>query len=357
MARVRRVELFHPGEMAVVHVISRVVRRCFLIGNDAASGKNYDHRKEWVEQLLERFAAQFGIDLVAFSLMSNHMHLVLRSRPDVVATWEDEEVARRWLQICPPRQATSGTCRELSEADLNSICSDDHRLKEIRRRLSDISWWMRLLCQRIAIRANAEDQKTGRFWEGRFKSVRLLDEAAVLACAAYVDLNPIRAAIAETIEQSDFTSAQRRADSLREKQCKGARTGKVANARVALRDALLSPVQTDERSSSSLGPVPSNSTGRCSDRGFTSLTEADYLQLLDWSARQIVSGKRGLTPEDIPAIFDRLNLNPEFWCTLISNFGSLFSLVAGKPHRIDEYRTSIRRQRFNMKSAARQLLA
>ena len=234
---------------------------------------------------------------------------------------------------------------------MNSICSDEDRLREIRLRLSDISWWMRLLCQRISIRANAEDKKTGRFWEGRFKSVRLLDEEAILACAVYVDLNPIRAAMAETIEQSKFTSAQRRVESLKQRQTHEPKSSK--GTRISLRDAFLAPVQY----SSSPGPLPSHQSGRCSDKGFTTLTEADYLQLLDWSAREVIDGKIGSTPKDTPAFLDRLNLNLATWCTLISNFGTLFSLIAGQPHRIDEYRTNIRKQRFNMKSAARQLLS
>ncbi len=55
---------------------------------------------------------------------------------------------------------------------------------------------MRLLCQRVAMRANREDEENGRFFQDRYKAVRLLDEASLLACAAYVDLNPIRAGLA-----------------------------------------------------------------------------------------------------------------------------------------------------------------
>ena len=97
MARLAREEVFAPDEVAIVHVMNRVVRRCFLLGVDSVSGKNYDHRKVWIEKLFQQFAACFGIDLLGFAILSNHFHLILRSRPDVVAAWDDAEVARRWL--------------------------------------------------------------------------------------------------------------------------------------------------------------------------------------------------------------------------------------------------------------------
>lgn len=139
MARMARAEVFSPDEIAVVHVMNRVVRRCFLLGNDSVTGRNYDHRKQWIEDLLKQFAAQFGIDLLGFAVMSNHFHLILRSRPDVVATWSDEDVARRWLMLCPVRRTKERQPEEPNEMEINSIRNDARKLETIRLRLSDIT--------------------------------------------------------------------------------------------------------------------------------------------------------------------------------------------------------------------------
>ena len=210
MARTARVEVFAADEVAIVHVMNQTVRRCFLLGDDPVTGENYDHRKSWMDDQLVHQAKHFGIDLLCQAILSNHFHLVLRSRPDVVAEWSDTEVARRWLMLCPVRRDEKRRPLEPSEPELNSIVNDKDRLASIRSRLSDISWWMRLLSQNIAQRANKDDGEVGKFWQARYRGVRLIDETAVLACAAYVDLNPIRAAMAETIETSDYTSAQKR---------------------------------------------------------------------------------------------------------------------------------------------------
>jgi hypothetical protein len=69
---------------------------------------------------------------------------------------------------------------------------------------------MRCLCEPIVRRANKDDNCSGRFGVSRFKSQKLLDEAAVLACSVYVDLNPIRAGLAKTPESSHHTPAHER---------------------------------------------------------------------------------------------------------------------------------------------------
>ncbi len=210
MARLARVEVFAADEIAIVQVMNGTVRRCFLFGEDFVSGKNYDHRKVWVDQQLAHLARYFGIDLICRAIMSNHFHLVLRSRPDAVKEWSDVEVARRWLMLCPERRDEKRQPMAPTEFEINSIVNNKEKISIVRSRLSDISWWMRLLSQNIAQRANREDGEVAKFFQARYRAVRLLDETAILPCAAYVDLNPIRAALAETIEESHFTSAQKR---------------------------------------------------------------------------------------------------------------------------------------------------
>ncbi len=134
--RLFRAEVLDPNEINIVHVMNRTVRRCFLMGDDRVSGKNFDHRKVWIEQYLKQFAAQFGIDLLCFSILSNHFHLILRTRPDVVETWDDTEVARRWLMICPHRQRADGTPLPPTQPELNMIRNCPVQLAEIRSRLS-----------------------------------------------------------------------------------------------------------------------------------------------------------------------------------------------------------------------------
>ncbi len=109
------------------------------------------------------------------------------------------EVAYRWLKLCPKRKCPNGLPVEPSKYEISEITSDVERVAQLRARLSDISWWMAKTSEKIARMSNKEDQCSGRFWEGRYKAQLILDEASLLACAMYVDLNPIRAAMASTV--------------------------------------------------------------------------------------------------------------------------------------------------------------
>jgi len=341
MARLARAEVFDPSEVAVLHLCARVVRRCFLFGIDPVTGINHDHRKRWIEDQLKLLASNFGIDLLTFAILSNHFHLIVRSRPDVVETWDDSEVARRWLMLCPKRKKKDRSPEEPNEFELNSIRNEPDKLATIRKRLSDVSWWMRLLCQNIGTRANLEDKQVGKFFQGRYRAVRILDEESLLACAAYVDLNPIRAAMAETLETSEFTSVQRRIQALQQSETATPNDG-------AMVDSFLSPLTINEKNDS-IGACANQTRVRCSDKGFLSLSTMDYLELLDASSRMVRPDKTGFTPSDIAPVFERLKLDPEYWRMQIQDFGRLFSNMAGKPKDVYEMRSLISKRRFYLK--------
>ncbi len=188
------------------HCISRCVRRGWLCGLDAVSGRSFEHRRAWVESRLLMLTEVFCVEVYGYAVMSNHYHVVINVDPKGVNEWSDEEVTRRWLRLSPAKGDDG------AERKAQALLADDERLGEIRTRLGSLSWFMRYLNEPIARWANREDRCTGRFWEGRFKSIALLDEAAILACMAYVDLNPIRAKMTTRIEAAPYTSVKRRVD-------------------------------------------------------------------------------------------------------------------------------------------------
>jgi len=138
---------------------------------DPYSGLDYSHRKGWVLDRLRELAGLFAIDVCDYTVMSNHLHVVLRNRPDIAQQWSDHEIALRWCRVFPPRDDKTGHPVEPDEHDLAMVAADSERLVELRQRLASLSWFMRCLCEKIARAANEEDGSSGRFWAGRFKSV------------------------------------------------------------------------------------------------------------------------------------------------------------------------------------------
>ena len=199
-----RSKIFDPDQVGVYHCWNRLVRRHSLFGLDRLTGKDYSYRKDWVRDRLRELAGAMAIDVLDYAILDNHLHVVLRNRPDIVSSWSDEEVARRWWFVCPDRKNKDGSIPDPKPCEIGLLLQD---VKEYRRRLSDISWMMRLACQPIAWRANREDGVDGRFFAKRFDCARLKTPADVLACSIYVDLNWISAGMAETPEESTFTSA------------------------------------------------------------------------------------------------------------------------------------------------------
>ena len=186
------------------HCTSRCVRRAFLCSVDPHTQQSYEHRRQWVEDRILQLAEVFAIDVCAYAVMSNHLHVVLHINVSTAMHWSDQELCERWHKLY---KGTALGQRLVRGQALDSVEMQALQIKldVWRYRLRDISWFMRTLNEPIARMANAEDQCKGAFWEARFRSQALLDEKALAACMAYVDLNPIRAKMADSPETSEHT--------------------------------------------------------------------------------------------------------------------------------------------------------
>lgn len=342
MGRKKRSEVFDPTVVGVYHCIQRAVRRAWLMGKDPVSGMSLEHRRPWIQEQLKLLAGIFAFDFLSFAILSNHLHVVVRNRPDILKEWSDREVAERWWQLCPGRRDADGRPSPPTEQELKPLLKK-RRNGQLRARLGCISWLMRYLAEPIARRANAEDQCTGHFWEGRFKCQSLVDVPALLACCSYVDLNPVRAGMATSPQESPYTSAYNRLWAALLEPDAGSRTV----------DDWLAPVELDERALAYRGAMPSASGYRASDKGFLPISWETYLKLLQWTSLAI--GKPGSVPsapqstpprapisappstppcalpEALAGVLASLGLDASAWCDLIKRFGKIFKCAAGRP--------------------------
>ena len=355
MGRVSRNESCPEDEINVVHCINRCVRRGFLCGHDSVTGKNYEHRREWICHRFEFLAEHMAVEVLGFAVLSNHFHIVLRNRPDVVKDWSDDEVVRRWWNLCPGRRNEDKSAAEPTELELKALKGDKDKLAECRKRLSSVSWFMRFVAEYIAKRANEDDEVKGRFWEGRFKCQPLLDDAAILACLQYVDLNPIRAGLAKSIEASDFTSAQARLADLKKASEFSSVPAADRACEYGSKAGWLQPVPLEPRRKA----VREVSTKRrASNKGFLSMTVAEYLQLLDWTGRQLRrDGKLGAIPTKLKPVFDRVGMSAEIWVDCVRRFGKWHASGVGKPSSLKRHSERTGRNRSLNTALSRQVFA
>ena len=278
-----RSNLIDPGSTPYYHCMARCVRRAYLCGEDHLTGKSFEHRRQWVVDRLQMLVSIFAIEVCAYAVMSNHYHVVLHINARQVESWDRDEVLKRWTALFTgPLLVQRYLSKErLSSSELRRV---DEYIEEYRHRLKDISWFMRCLNEHLAREANKVDGCKGRFWEGRFKSPALLDEAALLTCMAYVDLNPVRAKLAQTPEQSDYTSIQERIEKTSE----------------------------HGKNKQPLTLKPFHLKGQNPDEALPYILH-DYLELVDWSGRAVRVDKKGSILEATPPILVRLEIDPDEW--------------------------------------------
>ncbi|MES9851430.1 MAG: transposase [Candidatus Thiodiazotropha sp. L084R] len=292
------------------HCVSRCVRRAFLCGLDSFTGKSYEHRRQWIVGRMKQLTEIFAIDLCAYAVMSNHYHVILHVDGDSSSDWSEQEVIERWERLFSLPDLVKRYCSKqaITKAEREAVST---LTVKWRSRLLDISWFMRCLNEPIARQANQEDGCTGRYWEGRFKSQALLDEKALAACMAYVDLNPVRAGMAKTPETSEFTSVAQRLAQI--KQSSG--------------NAKEQPSQPPH-----LFPFVGNPRTDMPNGLPFRLT--DYLQLVDWSGRAILENKRGFIANDLPPILERLEIDPKHWLYMTQHFESKFKGLVGATYSL-----------------------
>ncbi len=273
----------------------------------------------------------FAVAVGGFSVLDNHLHLLVRLDPDIAKTWSDEDVVRALENSSPSRQSRKPL--PVSKDWVEMKLKDARWVAAARERLQSLSWFMKCLKEPLARLANKQDQTRGAFFEERFKSIAILDEESLLATCAYIDLNPVAAGIVEVPEKSPHTSITQRVKSVkaqgRIRDLKAAARGSVAGSTAAagLEEPLwLCPIE-DRRT------IDSGREGM-----LTGLSLGSYLLLVDYTGRLFRMGKAVISAE-LASIFDRLGSTADSWWSRLEKLSQgrlLGRYFAAKRERLRE---------------------
>ena len=297
-------------------------------------GEGFEHRKQWIEDRIELLAEYFAISVGGFAVMENHLHLLVRLDPEELKSWSDEEVVRRWITVYTPRNLDLDD-EKTTQVWIDHHAKDEKAVAKYRERLGELGWFMKALKEPLARMANKEDDCKGTFWEGRFKSIAILDEEALLATCAYIDLNPFAAGLSAAPETAKHTSVRQRVAHVRDQgkfdRLKAAKQGNAAACKVAGRieqKHWLIPIDDRSHLDSSFrqGLLESFALG-------------NYLGLLDYTSRLFRKGKARLN-DQVRCVFERLGTSADFWCDRLKKMLSSKSLhgrhFAGSRERLTE---------------------
>ena len=292
------------------HVVSRCVRRSFLCGFDRQTQTDYEHRRGWIENRIRILSGIFSVGICAYAVMSNHYHIVVKLNPDKAEAWSSQEVIQRWLSLFkgPLLIQRLQQGEKLSTAELETI---DDIVEVWRKRLADLGWFMKCLNEPIAREANREDKCTGHFFEARYKSQALKTEQALLSCMAYVDLNPIRAKMAQTPETSAYTSIKERVES-------------VFNLADAIKEGVSQGYLNNTAHLTEVPMVSFSGATRDEAQQGIPFDFIDYLELVDQTGRVVREDKRGFISSNQPKILERLTISIDDWLYYSQNFEAAY---------------------------------
>ncbi|QDV56166.1 hypothetical protein [Rosistilla oblonga] len=307
--------LVDPAVTRWYHCISRCVRQAFLLHEDG--NETQCDWRQWIEDRLQKLDANFAISVGGFSVMDNHLHVLCRLDYEVADRWSPQEVVRRWIAVYPPKTLKSNDGNVVRKW-IADHAKDQRRVTQLRDRLKNLGWFMKSLKEPLARLANKADDCHGTFWEARYKSIAILDDAALLSTGVYIDLNPLAAGIASAPEESLHTSIRKRVQHVCEKgekeieRLKAARRGSVAASLTAgsmEQDLWLVPIE--DRRSVELDEAARES---CREGMLESFPLGSYLLLLDYTGRLFHEGKANMEA-GVKEIFERLSSSLEAWQT------------------------------------------
>ncbi|MES1191715.1 MAG: alpha-amylase family glycosyl hydrolase [Steroidobacter sp.] len=385
-----------------------------MCGKDKQSGTNYDHRKQWLVSRLRFLSYVYAIDICANAVMSNHYHVVLHVDKERALGWSAKEVAERWQQIYNGHPLVDQWLAHPETMSGAQQAAVDELIEEWRKRLYGIDWFMRGVNETIARMANDEENLKGRFWEGRYKSQALLDEAALLTCMAYVDLNPVRAGITNDLVTSDFTSIQQRLFDHAKRLAHPSKDEKTLISRVKKQRQLKAELELDDQPEAKLmqfkkpinkkePPHPQSlslvgereglfiesvprrvegnggafavksegtlrqAQGERNDlqhqrKSFRNaihdalpITQQDYFTLVDTTGRLIREDKTGYISSELKPILKRFNIDPEQFMDQVQHFHERYAHCAGAPDNITAFAKRFKRRWGKGVQIARQM--
>ncbi len=300
-----REHLVDPDVTRWYHCVTRCVRRALLLGEGASD------RKQWIENRLQELAGIFGVSVGGFAVLDSHVHVLVRLDPDIVKSWSDEEVVRRWGRLVPPRDKSRRPL-DVSEDWVRGHLKNARWLAQARQRLQSLGWFMKSLKEPLARLANREEQTRGAFFEGRFKTVAILDEASLLATCAYIDLSPVAEGISDRPRTSAHTSIKQRVKHVAAQGRSGAR--KAARTRSAAASARAAGLEESHW----LCPIEDR---RKLDSPREEMVEGfplgSYLVLVDYTGR-LFRDQKAVQSRELTEIFDRLGTSAEEWKSVLN---------------------------------------
>jgi len=319
-----------------------------------------DSRKDWFHERLRELSKIYAVDACVWAMLSNHFHLIVRNRPDLVKAWSDEDVAIRWWNLYPERRDEQGRPAPPTKVEIRSIVETPGRIDVLRKRLSSISWFMKSVDEWLARRVNAADKHHGHLWQDRYGCRNLLTEGAILVCSIYIDINEIRAGLAATPQESCNTSAYLRilANVLRQERA-AAVAAQGGQPRIQLDyqfsdpDYWLCPLDTQDRAP--LLGVPGTVAagqewnpdeilkvdGAVVDKGwrhgFLPVSVDQYLEILERTVSAMDGGRREEVQQALAPLLEPLGIHVESWFAMLEKFETWFHGAVGSAERLMEF--------------------